>query len=227
MCGRFTYEYTWQEIHDLYQLTLPYLQSNLQPSWNVCPTQTVPIVRRRSEDGRVAEMARWGLIPFWCKDLKEMKLTTINAKAETLRQSKLYAQPFEKRRCIVPANGFMEWKALEKGKQPYYIHAANDALFGLAGLWERWSPPDGEAIDTFTIVTTSANAAVRDLHDRMPVILAPENFGRWLDQQTPLDEVQPLVAPCPDAVIAMHPVSRAVGNVKNDEPGLIEPVLAG
>lgn len=221
MCGRYALYGPVSRLREAFNAELEGF--DFQPRYNAAPMQRLPVVRQRPTGERVIQLLRWGLLPSWAKD-QTIASKLINARGETLAEKPSFRTAYRKRRCIVPANGFMEWKALEKGKQPYYIHAANDDLFGLAGLWERWSPADGEAIDTFTIVTTNANGALRDLHDRMPVILAPENYGRWLDQQTRLEDLQLLVTLCPDAMISMYLVSLAVGNVKNDEPGLIEPV---
>jgi putative SOS response-associated peptidase YedK len=127
-----------------------------------------------------------------------------------------------KRRCIVPANGFYEWAKRPDGKQPFYIHASDSTLLAFAGLWERWTrPADEEVIDSFAIVTTAANDRIRPLHDRMPVILAPESVARWLDPASEPGALSDLLGPCPDARLALHPVTRAVGNVRNEGPELI------
>jgi len=221
MCGRYALYGPVSRLRETFEAEIEGF--DFTPRYNAAPMQWLPVVRQRSAGERVIHLLRWGLVPSWAKD-ETIATKLINARGETAADKPSFRSAYRKRRCIVPANGFMEWKALEKGKQPYYVHAANDALFGLAGLWERWSPPDGEPIDTFTIITIDANAAIRTLHDRMPVIVAPEHFGRWLDPKTPLNEVAMQIAPCPDAEIAMHPVARAVGNVKNNAPGLIEAV---
>jgi len=221
MCGRFTDLYTWQEIVSLYRLAMGPPPSNLQPNWNVCPTQTVPIVREKSDGTRVAEMARWGLIPPWCRDLKEMKLTTINAKAETLRESKLYARPFESRRCIVPANHWYEWKVLgPKQKQPYAIQADGQP-FGFAGLWSVWSAPDGSKLENFTVVTTDATPALRDIHNRMPRVLVASEFDTWL--QPDPEKAATLLTPS-TAAFKFWKVDAAVGNVRNNNSKLIDPL---
>lgn len=127
-----------------------------------------------------------------------------------------------KRRCIVPADGFYEWAKRPDGKQPYYIHASDGSILAFAGLWERWTRPDnGESIDSFTIITTAANDRMRALHDRMPVILAPDATARWLDPASEPDALSDLLGPCPDARLALHPVTRAVGNVRNEGAELI------
>ena len=127
-----------------------------------------------------------------------------------------------KRRCIVPADGFYEWAKRPDGKQPYYIHASDGSILAFAGLWERWTQPDdGEIIDSFTIITTAANDRMRELHDRMPVILAPDATARRLDPASKPDALSDLLGPCPDARLALHPVTRAVGNVRNEGAELI------
>jgi putative SOS response-associated peptidase YedK len=221
MCGRFTYDYTWEEIYTLYRLTMPALNSNLQPNWNVCPTQTVPIVRRDKDGNRVAAMARWGLIPPWTRDLKEMKLTTINAKAETLRESKLYAQPFATRRCIVPASHWYEWKVLgPKQKQPYAMQADGQKM-GFAGLWNTWTAPDGARIENFTILTTDAAPQLRDIHNRMPRVLVPDEFETWL--QPDPERAAKLLTPS-TATFKFWKVDPAVGNVRNNYRELVNPL---
>lgn len=222
MCGRYALYGPVSRLRDTFAADLEGF--DFVPRYNAAPTQWLPVVRQRPTGERVIQLLRWGLVPSWAKD-QTIATKLINARGETLAEKPSFRAAYRKRRCIVPANGFMEWKRLANDKQPYYIHSANDELFGLAGLWERWRPADGEAIDTFTIVTIDANTALRDVHDRMPVILAPQDHERWLDHEAPLEEIQSLVLPCSAVFIAMHPVSRAVGNVKNDEPGLIEPLV--
>ena len=162
------------------------------------------------------------LLPGWAKD-PGIATRLINARAETLAEKPAFRAAYRARRCIVPASGFYEWKAVPGGKQPYYIQPANDELFGLAGLWERWPRPEGTPIDTFTVITTAANATMQALHERMPVILQPADYGPWLSRDTAPERLGQLLAPCPDGMLSMHPVSKAVGNVRNEGARLIAP----
>jgi putative SOS response-associated peptidase YedK len=199
------------------------VELDFTPRYNAAPTQWLPVIRQRPTGDRVAHLLRWGLIPSWSKD-EAIATRLINARGESVAEKPSFRAAFKKRRCIVPANGFYEWQRVAGDKQPFYIHPVDGDLFGLAGLWECWTRGDGEALDTFTIVTTDANASMRPLHDRMPVILAPEDYGAWLDGATAPDPVQALVRPCAEALLATRPVSKAVGNVRNDSPELIAPV---
>ena len=210
---------TWREIAELYGITSAPPRSNLQPTYNAAPTQLLPIVRL---DGaaRVCAIARWGMIPRWAKDPKESKLTTINARAEKLRESPLYRKPFQTRRCIVPATGWYEWRTENDVKQPYAIRV-NGQPFGLAGLWDMWRGADGAEIENFTIVTTAAAPAIAELHSRMPRAVVGEEIDQWLSDD--IDAAAELLAPS-TAEFEFWKVSRAVGNVRNNAPELVEPL---
>ncbi|MBS0554640.1 MAG: SOS response-associated peptidase, partial [Proteobacteria bacterium] len=195
-----------------------------EPRYNAAPMQWLPVVRQRPSGERVIHLLRWGLVPSWAKD-EAIATKLINARGESVAEKPSFRAAFRRRRCIVPANGFYEWQQIAGDKQPFYIHPVEGEFFGLAGLWERWMrPADGEELDTFTIVTTDANAAMRPLHDRMPVILAQGDYAAWLSGATSADQVQALVRPCPEAGLAAYAVSRAVGNVRNDSPTLIQAI---
>src|SRR5690606_30704545 len=190
--------------------------------------QWLPVVRQRPNGERVIHRLRWGLVPSWAKD-EAIATRLINARGESVSDKPSFRAAFRRRRCIVPANGFFEWQQRGDqqggGKQPFYIHPVGDEFFGFAGLWERWTrPADGEALDTFTIVTTAANAVTRPLHDRMPVILAPGDYALWLAGTTPAERVQALVRPCAEAALVVHAVGKAVRNVRNEGEGLILPI---
>lgn len=223
MCGRYALYGPVSRLRERFDAKVDEL--DFTPRYNAAPMQWLPVIRRRPTGDRVAHLLRWGLIPSWSKD-EAIAARLINARGESIAEKPSFRAAFKKRRCIVPANGFYEWQTVAGDKQPYYIHPIEGDLFGLAGLWERWTRPgDGEVvIDTFTIVTTEANAAMRPLHDRMPVILTPEDYGAWLDGATAPDQVQALVRSCAEALLATRPVSKAVGNVRNDSPELIAPV---
>lgn len=222
MCGRYALYGPISRLRERFDTNVDAL--DFHPRYNAAPMQWLSVIRQRPAGERVAHLLRWGLIPSWSKD-ETIATRLINARGESVAEKPSFRAAFRKRRCIVPANGFYEWQTVAGDKQPFYIHPVEGDLFGLAGLWERWTrPTDGESLDTFTIVTTAANAAMRPLHDRMPLILAPEDYGAWLDSATAPGQVQALVRPYAEALLATRPVSKAVGNVRNDGPGLIAPV---
>lgn len=219
MCGRYAQFNPPEAIAETFGATLDI--EDLGPRYNAAPMQWLPVIRQRPSGERVVQTLRWGLLPSWAKD-ETIANRLINARAETLAEKPSFRSAYRKRRCIVPADGFYEWAKRPDGKQPDYIHASDGTPLAFAGLWERWSrPDDGESIDSFTIVTTAANDRVRALHDRMPVILAPEGLARWLDPASEPDALGDLLGPCPDAWLALHPVTRAVGNVPNEGAELI------
>lgn len=198
------------------------MPADFGPRYNAAPMQMLPVVRQRPGGERVAHLLRWGLLPGWAKD-PSIATRLINARGETLAEKPAFRAAYRARRCIVPASGFYEWKAVPGGKQPYYIQPANDELFGFAGLWERWTSPEGTPIDTFTVITTAANATLQALHERMPMILQPADYGPWLSRDSAPERLGQLLSPCPDAMLSMHPVSKAVGNVRNEGAQLIAP----
>jgi putative SOS response-associated peptidase YedK len=224
MCGR----YTLRRASLVYAAmgATPYLPSfeefdekRVVPRFNVAPSQTVPIVRISGEGKRVVSEARWGLIPSWVKG--KPKSAPINARAETVRTSGMFRQAMERRRCLVPADGFYEWKGAKPPKQPYFIHKPDDGIFAFAGLWERWKPDsDAEPVDTFTIITTAANEVIKPIHNRMPVILSEADYAKWLDRATAEKDVEGLLKPYEGELEAAR-VSTKVNSAKNEGPELI------
>lgn len=193
--------------------------SQFPGSWNVAPGQNLPITRLAADGSIEQVLARWGLVPFWAKDEKT-GYKCINARSETVASAASFRGPYRnRRRCLVPACGFYEWKKHPAGKQPYYITSCDGALLAFAGLWEVWKRPDGAALLSFTILTTDASAPLRPLHDRMPVIIAPEDYGAWLSADDPRE----LLAPAPEDALQYFPVSSRVNSAKNDAPDLIAP----
>jgi putative SOS response-associated peptidase YedK len=227
MCGRFVLRTPPAEVarHFRTRGAIP----NKPPSWNVAPTHDVLAVT--FADNATAEpreraltTLRWGLIPSWAKDAK-LAATMINAKAETVADKPAFRDAFASRRCIVPADAFYEWKRDGKTKRPYAFVMRDRSLFGFAGLWERWrDPKSGETVRSCTIVTTTPNALCASVHDRMPVILPPDSYARWLGEE-PADAraLTSLLAPFPAEAMDSFPVSDRVGNVKNDDAALFEP----
>jgi putative SOS response-associated peptidase YedK len=219
VCGRYAQFTPPEAIAEIFDATLDI--ADVGPRYNAAPMQWLPVIRQRPSGERVMQTLRWGLLPSWAKD-ETIANRLINARAETLSEKPSFRTAYRKRRCIVPADGFYEWAKRPDGKQPYYIHASDGSILAFAGLWERWTrPDDGESIDSFTIVTTAANDRMRALHARMPAILAPEDLARWLDPASTLETTSELLGPCPDELLALHPVTRAVGNVRNEGPELI------
>jgi len=202
------------------------------PSYNVAPQSTQPVVRvGRDSGGREAALLRWGLVPFWAKDAK-MAYSTINARAEEVASKPAYREALKKRRCLVPADAFYEWQRLDsKTKRPFAFALKSGEPYAFAGLWESWRPKDENnadavALETFTILTTDPNPLMEPVHNRMPVILAPKDYDRWLD---PGDQARPpvdLLRPYPAERMRAWPVSDRVGNVRNNEPALLEPLEA-
>ena len=227
MCGRYVAATSADDIAAYFDAELTD-ERLLEPSWNVAPTDDVPVVLVR--DGRRhVDLLHWGLVPAWA-DSPKVGSRMINARAETLATKGAFKHAFARRRCLVPADGFYEWRHdASKAKQPFFIHATDGQPLAFAGLWERWQPEGelGEQLRSTTIVTTTPNDLMATLHDRMPVILPAEAWEEWLDPANDdLDDLASLLLPCADELLAMHPVSRDVGNVRNQGPQLVEPIEA-
>lgn len=222
MCGR----YVISSPPDVLRALLNYEeQPNFPPRYNVAPTQPVPIVRLAGGKRQFA-LVRWGLIPPWVNDPRVFSLL-INARAESVIDKPAFRAAMRRRRCLFPADGFYEWKADGAGKRPHFIRRKDRAPFAFAGLWEIWTGPDGEELETAAIVTTTANRALRALHDRMPVILPAEAFDLWLDgAKVDAETAAALLVSAPDDLLEADEISMAVNRVANDTPALIEPVSA-
>jgi len=232
MCGRYTIVAQPDDLEDRFGATA---DRSLEPRYNAAPGQELPVVTNDAPD--TISHLQWGLIPAWADD-PAIGNSLINARAETVDEKRSFGDAYECRRCLVPAEGFYEWAETDAGKQPYRVTLDNGEPFALAGLWERWQPPqkqtgldefgdgdpDSEAdpIETFTIVTTEPNAVIEPLHDRMAVVLSPDGEGRWLDS----DDGKDLLEPYPAAEMRAYPVSTAVNDPRNDSPGLVEEVDA-
>jgi len=220
MCGRFTNRYSWRQLKELYDLTTPYLTSNFPPRYNIAPTQPSFVVRMKAGQRELAEM-QWGLVPYWSKDAKG-GAKMINAQSETADVKPAFRDPWRMRRCLVVADGFYEWP---EPARPRFITLKDNAPFAFGGLWDAWGP---ERLHTFTILTTKPNEFMVEIHDRMPVMLAPESWSHWLGEARVTNaELKALCAPFPSERMTAWPVDRAVGNVKYDEPRLVEPVQPG
>jgi putative SOS response-associated peptidase YedK len=221
MCGR----YVIKTPPDLMRAALGYAERpDFPPRYNVAPTQPIPVVR--IENGRRSfALVRWGFIPSWVEDPRALSLL-INARAESAIDKPAFRNAMRRRRCLIPADGFYEWKQDGARKRPHF--AAAKGLVAFAGLWEPWMGPNGEEMETACILTTPANHALRPLHDRMPAVVAPEAWDLWLDCATVDAETAiALLAPAPEDTFAAYPISTAVNRAANDSPALIAPLAPG
>jgi putative SOS response-associated peptidase YedK len=250
MCGRYLRRSDKQRIAEAFELAKGLTDLVLPPwDYNVAPTTFQPIIRPDRDTGeRELTLMRWGLVPYFATDLKRFGYSTINARAESLTTSSLFRGPFERRRCLVPADGFYEWKVLPTptlfgsdfaaktskkrataDKQPYAFTLVDDKLFAFAGLWDRWKDPAGGVLESFSIITTTPNELTATVHDRMPVILRPQDYDLWLahlPDAAPLEQVPPLellalLRPYPAERMQASEAHMDVGNVRNNHPGLL------
>jgi putative SOS response-associated peptidase YedK len=221
MCGRFTQHYTWQDLLRLYRLTGP--ARNLEPRYNVCPTDPVDVIVAKDGGQALASM-RWGLIPrWWSKPVKELP-ATFNARAETVTTKPIFRDAFRRHRCIVPASGYYEWRTEHGQKQPYYISAADGPVLSIAGIWDEWrDKAAGETVASCTLVITGANAFTAQIHDRMPVLLEPDQIDPWLAAAAGTE----VLKPAGEGLLRMWPVSRRVNKSGQlgDDPTLVEPLV--
>ncbi len=224
MCGRFTREYTWQELYDYLGVSPPPHEQSLAPSYNVAPGQLSAIVRMVSGNAREVAVARWGLIPPRADD-PSTGTPMINAHAEGIADDPVLRAAYRRRRCVVPVSAFYEWQAIpgRNMKQPWYIHPAAGGIMWFAGLWGRWEKA-AKPVESFTIIMTVANAFMRRLHNRMPVILQPHVMDTWLNPDTPPETLAAQLVPAPDSVIDAHPVDARVNDLSNNDSSLVVPV---
>jgi len=223
MCGRFVQASPSRAYAELFGL--PDTELDLPPRYNVAPSQAV-LAARMEASQRVRLVAlRWGLVPAWSKG-PDPRYSMINARAETVHERPAYRSAFQYRRCLIPTEGFYEWRSEGGRKQPWFIHRRDRRPFAMAGLWEHWQDPAGNELESCTILVTGANQLIAPIHDRMPVILAPESWGAWLD---PLNQnpaaLRPVLRSYPPEQLAAYPVSTQVNRPGNDGPALIEPVV--
>ena len=221
MCGRFGIIVDFRFASKLYGAKVNY---EFTPNYNVSPGMTVPVIVK--EDKPTIEGFRWGFTPHWAKD-PSIGMKMINARAETVPEKPSFKSSFQSRRCLILASGFYEWKKGPKAKTPYYIMVRNRKLFSFAGLWTVWTSPEGDEMRSCTIITTQPNAFVRDIHDRMPVVLREEREDAWIDPDTSEADLKAMLAPYPDKDTYGHPVSREVNYTRNNSPELIKPLTSG
>jgi putative SOS response-associated peptidase YedK len=218
MCGRFALIVDASVLADVFDVDPP---RELAPRFNIAPTQTIAIVRAGEEAPRECSMVRWGLVPSWAKDAK-MGARMINARGETVAEKPSFRSAVKTRRCLIPADGFYEWVRTDSGKQPHFIRFADARPFAFAGLWERWHKGEGGPLDTCTIITTTPNELISDLHDRMPVILPQSLYDVWLNPapMTP-ERLQEVLVPHPAEGMEAYPVSTYVNKPVNEGPNCI------
>lgn len=219
MCGRYTILITIDELMTYYMIEVP---TNLHhtPKYNVAPGQLVMAVISDGEKNRLGEL-KWGLIPHWAQDEK-IAYKMINARADTVAEKPAFRASFQRKRCLIPADSFYEWKKIGTDKQPMRILLKDEGVFSMAGLYDTWTSPDGQKISTCTIITTEPNGLMADIHDRMPVILRKADEQYWLDKEQKQEALQALLLPFPAEDMVAYPVSKLVGNVKNDSKACIE-----
>jgi putative SOS response-associated peptidase YedK len=221
MCGRFTTTAERERIKEMFRLQR---LGQFDPRYNIAPSQPVLSVRIDPASGeREGIMLKWGLIPSWAKDAK-IGNSLANARADTVAEKPAFRSAFKKRRCLVVADGFYEWGKGDGGKIPYYFRLKDGRPFAFAGLWERWEKGD-EPVESCTLITTDANGVVGQIHDRMPVILMPDDYDRWLDpKEQDATKLKELLRPLGDDFLISHPVSKVVNNPRNERPECVHPV---
>ena len=213
MCGRYSAAWEPTKFHEQFKVQPPLFES-----FNVAPTQQAPIIRQL-EEVREVQQARWALLPHWVGKPSDFKVTLFNARSESLLDKASFKRPFKSQRCLVPVSSYYEWGA---DKQPYYVHSDDGKPFGLAGLWDHWEK-HGQAITSFTIITTEPNERMRALHHRMPAVLSPEDYEAWLSPESQPDELESLLHATD---LDYYPVDKRVGSVRNNDPSLTKPLIS-
>ena len=222
MCGRYRLSRRKQLIAEYFDADY---EGEWEPRYNIAPTQQVPVVRQdRKEPVRRASTMRWGLIPYWATDAS-IGARTINARSETAATKPAFRESLQRRRCLIPADGFYEWKRSTRLKQPFCFEVGEGELFAFAGLWDRWRSPEGNVVESSTILTTTPNRLLADIHDRMPVILSPDDYDLWLDPgMTDTAAAVDMLKPYDATLMKGYPVSTRVNSVTNDDAECSLPV---
>jgi putative SOS response-associated peptidase YedK len=220
MCGRFALKSPPAKLIERFGLDEC---ADFAPRYNIPPGTDIPVIRRSPEGKRVLHLLRWGLVPHWAKD-PSIGNKLSNARGDSVAEKPSFRDAFRRRRCLIPADGFYEWKTEGKVKQPYFISLKSGEPLAMGGLWESWRRPDGEILRTACIITTGPNDVMEPIHDRMPVILRAESWQAWLE--APVEAIQPLVIPYDADAMQAWPVDRRVSRTVDDDAGLIEPVVS-
>jgi putative SOS response-associated peptidase YedK len=224
MCGRAYETYTDEELHFQYLSKRPLIRLQFTPIYNLCPTQDSPVLLLNN-GAREFEVMRWQLIPA-TEPAFTTKLSTINARSETVFASRLYGDVVVRQRCIVPLSGFYEWKKEGQRRRPFKIHLQNNAIMSVAGIWETWRPGTPHQRRSFSIMTTAANSLMSEIHDRMPVILDRKDEDTWLDPEVhEQGELQRLLKPCPNDWLVAAEISSLVNSPKNNTPEILQPAV--
>lgn len=217
MCGRYTLSQS-EGLSRRFEIS----EVRIPPRFNIAPTQTAPVVRLRKEGQRELALLKWGLVPSWARE-PTVGSRMINARCETVRKKPSFQEAFRRRRCLVPADGFFEWRKLQGTKQPFFFTTKDSQIFAFAGLWERFREADS-FLETFTIITCNANELVGRVHSRMPVILPEENYSRWLNPNEMPWVLESMLQPFPPGKMTAFPVSRLVNSPANDVPACVVPL---
>ena len=221
MCGRSSLTKTEKELEARFNATFysdELERYNPLPNFNVAPSHFHPVITNVEQNH--IRLFRWGLIPNWAKDMK-IGYKMINARKETITEKNAFKYALRQKRCLVPMDGFYEWKKLGKNKQPYYIKTTDQEVFCCAGLWEVWQSPKDEVVESFTVITQEPNSMLKDIHDRMPAILLPEQEKLWLDDSIPPEELLAMISPYPQELMEAYPVANRVGKVSENDADLI------
>ncbi len=216
MCGRYQLSVSGKEITERYNVTV--YDDFFSPKFNCAPGQLLPVIT--NEEPEILNFYRWGLIPFWAKD-PSIGNKLINARAETIDSKPAFKNSFKNRRCLIPANGFYEWR--KKDKTPFRIYLKGENLFSMAGIWDVWRDKENNEIRSFAIITTDSTGSLKEIHDRMPVILKPEDERKWLFEQDK-DILKSMLKPVNEDLLEFYPVSKKINSPKNDDEQLIYPV---
>jgi putative SOS response-associated peptidase YedK len=220
VCGRYFLHSNLDALTELFGEL--HSDVELDARFNIAPSQDVPVVHCNVVGEKWLSMMRWGLVPPWSSAINS-RYSMINARAETVAEKPAYRRAFRQQRCLIPADGIYEWKATSNGKQPYAIFQKDKKPFAMAGIWESWKSPDGPIVESCSIIVTAANNKLVSIHDRMPVILSPEEFTNWLDKRITKPELlQPLLNSYPSEAMDFYPVSRRVNNAREDDSALID-----
>jgi putative SOS response-associated peptidase YedK len=221
MCGRYAFFSPHEAVARLFGVVNA---APIEPRYNIAPTQFVPVVRCDDAGVRRLAMLYWGLIPFWAKE-KSIGARMINARSETVAEKPAFRAAYRKRRCLILADGYYEWRALAGGKQPYLLRATDHETFAMAGIWESWLEKEGgDTLESCSILTTAATGAAATVHDRMPVILERETYASWLDTKAPMATIDSLAGATVAVDLEVRPVSKRVNNARNEGPELLDPV---